>query len=354
MKTFYIEEIAKKILNIENERKEVCEIIKNTFLSQDDIKKEGLTEDKIIKPVKEFEFGKITVAAVDGGMISKNFRDLDLILLRAVGVIFFYNNNKLISSAYYPENIVSPKPKIYYEPFYETELEANSNIERYTEEIKTAKDVVEKFKPDIIFLHGSIVPQYLTIPKKKSILYDNFKLMINSYLELFDSCVNNEVILSGLIEDSRSNKFCTIISNLLKNHEKIGLLNKIKDSFILDYILKFGERTLVFNYSPKENPILSEFGKYSLSISSFYVKNTEFDRPIRVEYLGNSLETADKIASILCTFSKNSTYAIPPVVIEADQRAKLSEDDFNLFYSSLIKKLGRHGLDELRRFQRPF
>ncbi len=365
MKNFIsaVDELVEKISKNEKDMKEILKIIKGIGISSDEIKKEGIIENSITVPVDEQEINKMTIAAVDGGLIAKNFHGIDLVLLRAVGVVFSYNNGKLESYKYHPSSIVDPVPKIYYEPLYETEFETNSNIERQREEVTRAKEVVEKFKPDIMFMHGSIVPQYTTVPSNDSPLYDNFKSMINSYLELFESCIKNRVILAGIIEDSRGSRFCSIINNLMSakiKDEKIEkLLKETKDTVILNYLLKFKERTLVFSYSsqPQKNPLLKHLDNHARNLHSFYIKNSELDRPIRVDYLslGNPRETAEKISSMLVALSKNSMYAIPPMIIEADHRAKLNEDEFDLFYSSLLRKLGNTSiLNDLRRMQRPF
>ncbi|MEM7819142.1 MAG: hypothetical protein QW403_03320, partial [Candidatus Aenigmatarchaeota archaeon] len=137
------------------------------------------------------------------------------------------------------------------------------------------------------------------------------------------------------------------------------LLENSKDSNLLTYALKLNERTCVFNYSPEpeKHPILKEFGEFSNSIFSFYLKTAEFDRPIRVDFLGEKdcVKTANFISSVLLALSGHANYGMPSVLIEADQRAKLTEKDLELFYYDLLTKVGNlASLFSLRREQRPF
>jgi NurA-like 5'-3' nuclease len=137
------------------------------------------------------------------------------------------------------------------------------------------------------------------------------------------------------------------------------VLEKTKDSNLLYYALEKGERTCVFNYSknPRIHPILKEFEGMSNSFYSFYIKTVEFDRPLRVDFLGfgNELDVVDKISCILMQTSGHSGYGLPSVLIEADQRARLSEKDLNMFYSDLVNRIGNVStLFRMRREVRPF
>ena len=137
------------------------------------------------------------------------------------------------------------------------------------------------------------------------------------------------------------------------------ILNRSKDSNLLTYALKVGERSFVFPYSSdtSKHPILKEFGEFSKQVFTFYLKTAEFDRPVRVDFLGDkgAVDTANKISAILQSLSGHSSYGMPSVLIEADQRAKLSEDDLEMFYYDILNKAGNvASLLEQRRNQRPF
>ena len=62
---------------------------------------------------------------------------------------------------------------------------------------------------------------------------------------------------------------------------------------------------------------------------------------------------ADKISSIVFSLSSlHKEYSYPSVLIEADLRAKLTEQDISIVYDRLIGKLGPK--INMRRNNRPF
>jgi hypothetical protein len=360
------ETLASLISSMENYRKKLGEVIKEFNSSNKLQLDKEIFEEKIILPAEKMQLDNIRIAGVDGGLVKKTFHGIDLMLLRAVGVIFAYDNNKLSKVDYYPNSIPTPEPKTIIDPFSDLEFEINSSIERQITEITVARETIEKFEPDILFLHGSVIPHYTFVPDKGSLLYVNYKRMIEAYTKLFETVKQKKTILAGAIEDSRGTRFCEIINTKVISQIKTELpaelklmLNRTKDSNLLTYALKYAERTFVFPYSfaVEQHSILKEFPSFSNQIFTFYVKTAEFDRPIRVDFLADkgTVDTANKLSSALLSLSGHSSYGIPSVLIEADQRAKLSEEDLEMFYWDIINKAGNlPGLFEQRRNQRPF
>ncbi|MCS7134814.1 MAG: hypothetical protein NZ893_00005, partial [Candidatus Aenigmarchaeota archaeon] len=69
----------------------------------------------------------------------------------------------------------------------------------------------------------------------------------------------------------------------------------------------------------------------------------------------NPSETANKISDFLIATSGNANYGLPAILIEADQRAKLRQEDLEIFYYDLINKSGNLSITlKLRRESRPF
>jgi hypothetical protein len=131
----------------------------------------------------------------------------------------------------------------------------------------------------------------------------------------------------------------------------------------LEKVLGLGERTPVFRYAEpiSENTTFSDFSNKAWAdlVNAFYLRTVEFDRPIRVEYLGtesNKILTARKIASVILPLScHNAQYGIPSVLVEADARAKLLDGDIDMIFEQLIEKTGNPMiLAKLRRERRPF
>jgi hypothetical protein len=65
--------------------------------------------------------------------------------------------------------------------------------------------------------------------------------------------------------------------------------------------------------------------------------------------------TANKIAALVLATVCNSSYGFPAPLIEADIRAKLTEDEAGGIYEQITDSVGAmSGLIKLRREQRPF
>ncbi|MEM5808300.1 MAG: DNA double-strand break repair nuclease NurA [Candidatus Aenigmatarchaeota archaeon] len=357
--------LAKIISNLENQRKNVGNFLRDSNSLTDLEVTDEILENKIIVQVPELNLENLKVAGIDGGLLKKSFHGIDLMLLKSIGVIFSYQNGKLSNTEYYPDAISTPEPKVIMDPFNDLEFEINSHIERQIKEVLTATEVVDKFEPDILFMHGSVIPHYTFVPEKGSLLHENYKRMILAYTDLFEAVKLKKTILAGVIEDSRGVRFCEILNNIFLTQFNPNLppemkivLTRTKDSNLLSYILQKGERSFVFPYSSKasQHPILREF-EVKDKIFTFYLRTVEFDRPIRIDFLGDKgvIDKANFISSILLKLVGHSNYGIPSVLIEADQRAKLQEQELEMFYNDIVNKTGNiSSLFEQRRNQRPF
>jgi hypothetical protein len=330
------EQIAQRVLETEQKRKNIAAIIRKN--------------ENIFSQSSEHDLGKLTVAGIDGGTIKKSLHGIDLLLLRTVGVTFYFENGKLKETKYFPEAIPSPVPEAFFDPFSDVEFEINANMKRQLAEVTIAQEVVEKFSPDILLMHGSIVPHYTS--KAEGILLKTYEQMIEAYKKLFS--LAGRTLIAGVVEDSRGKRFCDVISSKVQlNSEDQILLQRTRDTNLLTYLLKLKERTFSFPYAEKNHFILKEFPEFSEKISTFYMRTAEFDRPIRIDFLGGE-EEAKKISSMIFPLVKNSSYGIPSILVEADQRAKLSDKDFQIFFSDLVNKVGRLPVVfELRREDRP-
>jgi len=360
-----IAEFAKRLEEIENLRKKTGKFLRELNSAELQTDREIL-EKKVFLPVEKKSFEKLKVAGVDGGLLKKSLHGIDFIILRSVGVIFDLSSGNLVNSEYYPSAIPDPTPHFFQDPFSEIEFEISTNIFRQIAEVNTAREVVEKYSPDIIFLNGSIIPHYIFNTERNSIIFPHLQKLISSYQALFETVATRQTLLAGVIEDTRGMRFSEIINSYLASRAdretitglKILLMNS-KDTNLLMHALQFPERTFVFNYSssPSHHPVLREFGNFSEKVFTFYLKNTEFDRPLRIDFLGdkNPIKSADEISSIILNLTGHSNYAMPSVLIEADQRAKLSESDLQSIMMELMNHSGNlPSLFELRRNQRPF
>ncbi len=350
-----IKEIAEKIINVEEKRRRLARFVK-----------EVNRELELIKDIKPAFMDDVKIAGIDGGIVKKSLHGFDCIVARAVAVCFHYKENKVKRVEYFPSRLPTPKFEII-EALSDTELSYFTSVMRLSLEIEKALESVNRFSPDFILLDGSILPHYADRPPKSSSVYKNYSKLIEMYKNLYRQCQQNNVILAGVIEDSRSTNFCNLIREEILSrikHELVSelekTLKKTRDTNLLFWALKRGERSMVFPYTDqiKEHPVLKDFGDLGDMIYSFYLKTAERDRPIRVDFIADEkkIDVADRISSVLLSISgHHSGYGLPAPLIEADNVAKLSENEMESLYSNILIFTGNlPGMMRLRREERPF
>lgn len=303
----------------------------------------------ITRPVTADPLDSRLVIGVDGGLLKHEMHGASITLVRAVAAIFRFRKGILADTGYYPS--ASPQPKAFIDKRGRDvhELGLSASLARQAAEIGLAAEVAGR-KPDLLLLDGSIVPHPSTKPGKASGASGQYKKLVELYDSLFEACEKNRALLAGVVEDSRSSR----LSSILKSRAP----ERVSDTHILSYILKAGERTQAFKYAESEarHPVLQDLAA-GRKISGFYIKTSELGRPLRIDFLGSRDEEgrADAIASIILAMSgSQASYGIPSVLIEADQRAKLPEEEMSFLRNELEARTGMlPGLAELRRRQRP-
>jgi len=347
MENFFraIESIVNEIKIVEERRKRLAEIIKNSKISSSQF-----LENELIKKVERKNLNAI-IAGIDSSILQKSLHGIDILLIRAVSVIYDFENGKLKNVEYYSPSLFF-EPIVFQNQFSEIDLDLATNIVRQKKEVDIARETIEKFKPNFVLMDGSILPHYIPSIDKDSPLYSYYKKAIEAYKKLFEASRKFKTILAGIIEDSRAARFCNLIAESLKlEKEFLLILEKSKDTNLLEYILKKGERTATFYYSSQ--PSIFEFN--SKDFVSFYVKVCDFDFPLRVDFLNSRENVADEISSILLSMVTSEDYSFPSVLIEADLRARLSEKEMEIFYNELVGRLGFiSSIRKRRRERRPF
>lgn len=342
-----IREIAEKISSDDEKRKELGKLLKK-YPGYGLVQRVG---PDVLKHVK--------VAGVDGGIVKKSLHGFDCMLARAVAVCFNYRNGKVEGVDYFPSRVPVPEPEII-ETLSEMDWSHFTSISRQRQEVRTAIECMDKFHPDVLLMDGSIVPHYSDIPSKSSMVYQDYMELVSDCKRLYKKSRDSGISLMGVIEDSRGDSFSRIVKDIFAKGElspdMIRLLEKTRDTNLLFWALERGERSKTFPYSrnPEKHPVLRDFGELGKEIFSFYLKTAQLDRPVRVDFLKGKDE--DYMASVLLAISgQHPEYGIPAPLIEADNVAKLSEDEINNLYSRILSFAGNSsGLMKLRRNQRPF
>lgn len=346
-----VQRIAKRIADIEDKRKRLADFLKS--INPRVKLKERSGED----PLEDLK-----ILAVDGGIAKRPVHGFDLVLARAVGVLFHYKGGKAQSVRHFPSMLPHPRP-FALEALSDLDYAYSTSIIRQTLEVERARECLKE-GPDILLMDGSIVPHYADRPSKSSQAYRNYMKLLEEWKGLYQDCLEKGVLLAGVIEDSRDVKFCMLVKNEILScieHNLVPELEKIldqtRDTNLLFWVLDRGERTRVFPYSPNpgEHQVLRNFPKsLAENIFTFYLKTAERDRPVRVDFLGK--KNLERLSGILLAISgQHPGYGIPVPLIEADTSAKMSEDEMENFHSSIMSKAGGlPSIMRLRRDSRPF
>lgn len=351
-----IREIAKNIHNTESKRKTLAGFLRDVGKETD-----------ILSRVEPSTLEDVRIAGVDGGLSQKSLHGFDCILVRAAAACFHYRAGKKVGVEYFPSRMPAPEADVL-EALSDMEWAHFSSIMRQGVEVRTAIQALEKLRPDILLMDGSIVPYYSDRPTRTSTVYRQYASMLQDYMRLYTLCLEKGVALAGVIEDSRGTSYCSMINRDVISRvehplagEMSQLLERTRDTNLLYWVLEKGQRSRVFPYSekPEEHPVLRDFGELAKKVTSFYLKTAEHDRPVRVDMLSRSddvIGEADYIASSLIPISgHHSGYGLPAPLIEADQVAKLSDSEVENFYSHILSFAGNiPSVMRLRRDQRPF
>lgn len=281
------------------------------------------SEEKIVQTINNNKINKykvekiplnFSVSAVDGGILYERFHGVDICLYRSVGVVFEYNEGKIKSHKYHPSKFPKNSAKCIYG---NDDLETNSvkSLIRLSSELECSIQLIEKYNPKVLLIDGSLM-----IHPMDRISEGSNRPYYERVLDLLEQLKKKETLIIGIIKDSRS-KILTSLFNL-----------DCSDSLFCEYLLKKGER--------------SEIIESNESTSAFYLRPSENDLPIRVEFFGSDIEKVAAIAFSLCQISES--FAYPAVLIEADMCATLNPKEIEHIKRKLFL------LKPLRRNNRPF
>ncbi|MEK6959242.1 MAG: DNA double-strand break repair nuclease NurA [archaeon] len=323
--------------------------------------------EKVIERMEKASLN-FAVAGVDSGFVSKKLSFVDIVLVRTAGVLFDFEKNEIKKTTYYPSAFSLPEP-LPLKLGLEKDEEAQSvSLERLKQEVSTSIKMIEKFKPKYLFIDGSIVPQYQDKPRKDSVINEDYESIIQLFQKLYSTAENNSCTLIACVEDSRGTRFRQLLQDEIIPGSMLKVspaeLGNVFDASILDYFLSQGERTFVFPYtsSIEAHAILKDYSsEWAKSIYVSYTKPSEMDKPLRIEFIckeGKSdpaklARCAKEISSVVYALSSfHREYSYPSILIEADMRAGLNEQDISVVYDKLVDKLGPKA--RMRRNSRPF
>ena len=375
-----VDTIAAEIRRIEKDKSKLAGTIKDAK-NQIDLSNlragfSDILENRLFCSVSPTNLGGLRVGAVDGGVVGRSFHGIDLIITRAIAVIFDFDKRGKPFVEYYPEECPSPRIISNLEPLSLFDFELNTSLERIRTELNAAIEVLDFRHLDVLLMDGSITPILSDRPQASSTILPKYKTLIRLYEKLYSKCKKQATLLCGIVKDSRSTRFTQILGSiiphlmnrtsslrkLLKLDYRKAIL-RIRDTDLLYRVLEVGERSFIFSYfrNTKQNLALRDFENknWPKQLHAFYLKTVEYDRPLRIEFLtfGNdTAKVAERLASVVLPLSSHhAEYGLPTVLVEADTQARLLESDLDIVYERLIERVGLSpSMLRLRREKKPF
>ncbi|MCC7569830.1 DNA double-strand break repair nuclease NurA [Candidatus Micrarchaeota archaeon] len=267
-----------------------------------------------------------SVGAVDSGFVVKKQMGFDVVICRASGAIYNYQNNELIKTTYL-NNSFKPEQTIIFSD-EEIYTGAPHSIYRLKKEIENAIKLTDH-SPNLLLLDGSIVPLPINKPQKSSEFYQQYLELIKLYEKLYSLCKTNKIHLAGVIKDT----YGKILIQSLKENKTLS----VTDSFLLNTCMKPQTRTEFLNYGAGLHPTIEDI-KFPAKIVVSYLRPSDLDSVLRVEVVDlfeNYQETYEMVNS-LCSLNRH--YAYPPPLVDIDLKVKLKPHEienisreFNMF-----------------------
>ena len=316
-------------------------------------------EDALIHPVVNSVPEITKIAGVDGGVISEAMSGFDIILYRAVGSVF-RGIGKQVEAIYIPS--FNPEPQVFFHRSLISRLEFHkiTTLLRLKIEYEVALQVILQENPTVLFLDGKVSPlhsdfsdgmgQSGIISQIEQEVKDIYRLMVKTSKE-------KNVLLMGIVKDSRSRDLTETLKEQipiwLRTKEFEGTeikgwrnhLNGLLDQDFAEGLLQIHERTAWVEEIPPKWLMQS-----SMVIQSCLIKPIADDQPIRIEILcrqdneqtslitNQSINIALGALSVLC--NHGLPLAIPSIILEADDRTRLSQSDLESVIDQISISLG--------------
>jgi len=376
-----IQKIANQIQALEERRNSFAAILRAERFNLDLHKKlplaqKYLVDNQLARPVKPTELRGLRVGGVDGGLLKKSLRGIELVITRACATIFEYTPSNRVSAIYFPEKTTPPTVKAELNPISWREADVSASLERLKSELELAIRVQEHHPVELLLLDGSLRPHVSDRPPNQSVFSTKYERISMLYDELYEKTQETGTLLAGVVKDSRSQRFIKVLGEILPHLinqnpsvKKIlqmdyrSILRSSYDSDLFFRILDVGERSpiLRLNEINPEEPLESAFEKIQSdkNVVCIYLRTAKFDYPLRVEVFTGShdpIRIVEKVSAMLLPMSSNNEeFALPTVLIDADTQARLIERDLDFLFTQLANRIGYpHSILKLRRERMPF
>ena len=375
-----LEKIAEQVKAMEERRNGFAAILRAVRLELDlrtqlPLAQQHIIEDRLAVRVKPTRLTGLRVCGVDGGLLRKSLRGIELVVTRAHATIFEYPTSGRVSVEYFPHESAPPIVKADLDPISWHEAEVSSSLERLKAELQVAINVQDHHTSELLLLDGSLSPQISDRPGRDSSFGAKYHEIQSLYNDLYRKAEETGTLLAGVVKDSRSNHFVKLLGELLphliRQSPRLAKLleldyrSVLRSSYDTDFffrVLEVGERSVAFRLQQAQfdkGEANNEPTRKNGNIVCFYFRTAKYDHPFRVEvFTGshNPLSVVNKVSAILMPMSSNNEeFGLPAVLIDADSHARLIERDLEFLYTQLAQRIGLPAsMLKLRRDRMPF
>ncbi|MHA1862909.1 MAG: DNA double-strand break repair nuclease NurA, partial [Candidatus Thorarchaeota archaeon] len=371
-----VEEIE-RIETTKNQFGKVMERIKGTInLAKFPAIAASIIESDFTKKIEPTSLSGLSIAGIDGGLVRRRFRSMDLLLTRGIAVIFQFGPEEGPTVDFFPDPFPEPQIRPMMLTLSGAELDQLSSLERVATELRVTLAVLEEFHTNLILVDGSLFYHPRDRPQTGSVVFEKFQEVLALYKQLYNKARKKGTTLVGIVKDSKSGRVTNflgdILPHILRKPEVFELMQGVdyrwllkitRDCDILDTYLEEGERSFIFRYSSElqnSNLLSEELASWASSIWVTYLKTARDDLPLRIEILTDGdpedVWKVDRaLAAILPLSWQHPEYGIPAPILEADTRAKISLNETQLIVDRLMALSGlTYTSLEKRRSRNPF
>lgn len=377
-----LSKLVEEIERIEVTRTRFGDVLRNIKkkidLSKFPVVASNIIDMQLTTKIKSTTLSGLRIVGVDGGLVRKRFRSMDLLLTRGIAVMFHFGPEEGPVVDFFPDAFPELKIRPLMLTLSSTELDQLASLERIAEELRVTLSVLNEFRPYLILLDGSLFYHPRDRPQSGSIVYEKFQEVLSLYKQLYTKARKKQTILVGIIKDSRSTRVATtmgeILPHIIRKPEIFEMMQGVdyrwllkisRDCDLLDTFLEEGERSFVFRYSSEmqlnPNNRSEDLSNWAPSIWVTYLKTARDDLPLRIEFLAEDEDDIDTsridaaLSAILPLSSQHPEYGIPTPILEADARAKITANEARLVIDRLMALSGLTYMSlEKRRSRNPF
>lgn len=364
-----IEDLVSKSSSLKNI---TSSLTSNTAFQVPAYLKPFVLENKFVHTVdRQKTLSQLHIGAVDGGLITSNLAGIDILGLKAIGVYLQYGNNKILKTGYYPKKHQSVTLLPVYKNFSRTDLDTFSSLQRSILELKAGITLLEESPAnlDYLLMDGSFQLRRVSTPTTEiNVLFGKYFAYLRKLIAR--AKVQNTRVL-WVVKDSITSYFVTILSQLLPHIIKSfpnlyeidyrSHLQELRDSNFMHYLLQPSTRSFIVNRSFNN----AENLEISYNPYSYYLKVVRNDLPLRVDVLTDKDQVPEDVIANVMADSKvllalsefNQNFSLPAPIIEADARARINSEEFELILDYIRHKTFNYNsieIQKLRRSRSPF